>query len=122
MTRQEQVKQEFIKRVYGEYYKECNPDENGWTKWTDPARFSDLEFDNVKDLMRPLSLKGIEDNNGWTKILSREDLPKEYGWYLVVERETGKILEREFYKGNIDFFYIRSSHYKPIQKQKKPIY
>lgn len=85
-----------------------------------------LETD--KDLKRrPKSLQGIEDNNGWIKIESEEDLPKEviecrncfYNGknYIegVIKKRSPQELSRLKYINEI-------THYQPIEKLKPPIY
>lgn len=114
------TKQEKIKQVYAEYYSECNPDENGWTKWTNSSRFSDLEFNAENNLMRPLSLKGIEDNYGWIKIESYIDLPREKGTTHWVK--VGGITMLRKYNDNTLSFWREVTHYKPLEQPKSPIY
>ena len=84
--------------------------------------FEYLEQDLIK--FRPKSLLGIEDNNGWTKIESEEDLPKEghiywtlrkgftYPMYVIVGDEG---INQKYWLDNY-------SHYQPIQKPNAPIY
>jgi len=72
-----------IKKAYGKHFKECDPDENGWSK--EPCGFElqlcikdeidYLNFD-VSNTWRPLSLKGIETNNGW-KTIQEHGYPKD---------------------------------------------
>lgn len=78
---------------------------------------------------RPKSLQGIEDNNGWTRIESEDDLPKE-GVYCWVVDEKGNIRKNIHYNFVYKTFqetfpYIRDikvTHYQPIFKPKPPIY
>ncbi len=64
-----------------------------------------------------------KDNNGWIKIESEADLPKEESIYYVIDSETKEIVER-FYSPNEknDYFKTYSTHYQPIVKPLKPIY
>jgi len=111
---QEKLKLKAIKAAYGNYYESCNPNENGWTKWYDTARFSDLEF-NVKDnLMRPLVLKGIENNNGWTLIESEADLPKSNCFLECVCKGNKLQATHHFIIGNEKYVLQYYSHYKLI--------
>ena len=71
---------------------------------------------------RPKSLRGIENNNGWIKIQSEEDLPKEDGFYWVIDSEASEVVDRYFEKGNHDFFKQFSSHYHPVIKPDLPLY
>jgi hypothetical protein len=74
---------------------------------------------------RPKSLRGIEDNNGWIKIETVEDLPKD-GVCLVIERASGATVTCGFgFVKSLDYKnYIveQCSHYKPIPEQLKPLY
>lgn len=81
----------------------------------------------------PYSLEGIDNNNGWIKIESEADLPKESGLYHVVCFGVETILEffdNSKVKGfiHIGKTYINRyneigvTHYQPIQKPKPPIY
>jgi hypothetical protein len=84
------TKEEKITQAYGKHYELCKPDEDGWTKVSeylggyefldDAIEYFDF---NVSDNWRPLSLYGIENNNGWIKINSESDLPEQGGEYIV---------------------------------------
>lgn len=118
------TKQEVIAEAYGEYFEECNPDENGWTKWTDTSRFHSLEFDEKNDLMRPLSLKCIETNNNWVVIQSEADLPNS-DIDCHIEFSDGSISTDRFFISNKNFKSNHWSHitaYRPIENPPKRIY
>lgn len=138
------IKEEVIQKAYGKYYNKCknaNIDQDGWT-CSSALRISTNEVGTVipcdcevrtstwistsTTWYRPISLRGIENNNGWIKIESENDLPKD-------EREgyeTGKFEDNEFY---IDQFRVSASrvknlwgwgkitHFKPVDRT-KPIY
>lgn len=83
---------------------------------------------NGKIRYRPKSLQGIENNNGWIKIESENDLPKEHGFYDAC-------YYNEKHKNDIPMFYACSlpdlsnyyedgiiTHYQPIDKKRPPIY
>lgn len=84
------TKQETIQQAYGEYsdiaLELC--DENGWIKHFDYHTYfpQDTEKERVDGYfcMRPKSLQGIEDNNGWLDLPTKEFL--EYGFYFVKVR------------------------------------
>jgi hypothetical protein len=86
----------------------------------------DYEFDpSGVGRFRPNSLRGIEDNNGWIKIETNDDLPTN-GSYLVIHRDSGAIVKCDFgilnsleYKG---YIVEKCSHYKPIPDPLKPLY
>ena len=130
------AKQEAIKKAYGEYWETVKDyvDGNGWCS----ARRS-IVFEKIisklswqtkvgnQYLLRPSSLQGIENNNGWIRIESESDLPKEGMHHSI-------LLDRECINGyrNYDiivFYEVNSryrkkeiSHYQPIEEPLKPIY
>ena len=81
----------------------------------------EIEYDGLGKF-RPKSLRGIENNNGWIKIESAADLPKEDGFYWVIDSEASEVIDRYFEKGNHDFFKQFSSHYHPVIKPDLPLY
>lgn len=129
------TKEEKIKEAWGEYYEEYKNyiDSDGWL---DSAWLDDRENDyDVKDgydrygtestFIRPKSLKGIEDNNGWIKIESEEDLPKEEGYYHVIDLNRTEMQLAKFdihHNIILDYWIKNITHYQPIEKPKPPIY
>ncbi|WP_312208312.1 hypothetical protein [Empedobacter sp.] len=121
------TKEELIKEAWGGVF---NPHicENGWfNMWylqhvPNMEKFLDkTEYDIINKCVRPKSLRGIEHNNGWIKI--EEGLPKEQGKYLTY-RKNGIMTEEHFYLVTPyawEKFY-GVTHWKPIDKQKPPIY
>jgi hypothetical protein len=134
-------KEEIIKEAYGSFWLMLsnNIDCKGWClnktldKKTD---FLDL-IDSVgikrqiksnvqgNLIFRPKSLDGIENNNGWIKIESETDLPKESGLFWIVE--DGYVINEpcKYYKSTKRWVIQCNqypSHYKPIQKPKPPLY
>jgi|SRR6478752_222418 len=73
-------------------------------------------------ICRPKSLQGIENNNGWIKIESEADLPKEYCEMFVFDKENNNIKYREYFNTAKKAFVKLYSHYQPIQKPQPPIY
>ena len=139
------VIKEAIEKAYGESYEICNPDENGWCKYKvishgvsnkkhpkDDFHLED-EFYEIKNNYgygefdwRPKSLKGIEDNNGWIKIKSEDDLKLpdgDYGFILPNQKEVliGKVRKGETTLNGV-ITYQGITHYYPIIKPKPPIY
>lgn len=124
------TKQEIIKEAYGKYYPQLERclDENGWSNnWNhfisvESRIFQPEEIEKNGKCWRPKSLEGLEDNNGWIKIESYQDLPKETGHYWV----------KRGYEIGINYIIVPESlnsgflavltHYKPIEKTKPPIY
>ena len=113
------TKEETIKEAYGEYFnKDIN--ENGWcSNHSVRIRMDSMEIERSRFGWRPKSLSGIEKNNGWIKIESESDLPKETDNYFVVN-ELG-ILMRGFCIGEINHW-KDITHYQPVINPKPPIY
>lgn len=91
------TKKEKIKEAWGEYYEENKKriDENGWFNWFGRSREKMKQrqqllvdnrnlFDKDKYSYRPKELRGIENNNGWIKIKSEEDLPNDDAFYYKI--------------------------------------
>ena len=79
--------------------------------------------------VRPISLQGIENNNGWIRIESEEDLPKEeIDLHFIFEKNNGRFQTfgvwdnklKSFYSGALKISNV--THYQPIEKPKLPIY
>lgn len=153
------TKEQLIKEAYGEYWETVKDmvDENGWIfhknvvkgfkKYVSPF---DIGFIEIKDdeaeaekiqihpdsyksstlfYWRPEALRGIETNNGWIKIESEDDLPKdeENLNYWVMEDEQivhAKFMpESKRWYCDIDLnLRLFPSHYQPMVKPKPPIY
>ncbi len=122
------TKQEKIQEAYGKYWEVVYEyvDKNGWCSayWKTKTYFQ-TEFTSEK--WRPKSLTGIEDNNGWIKIESEDDLPKE-GMHHSILLDSDCINGYKnydvivFYEVNSRYRKKEISHYKPIEKPKPPIY
>lgn len=142
------TKQEKIKEAYGEYWETVKNyvDESGHCTMYDKStkvspNFLELGMsreyveskiesglDNDSNLIwRPKSLQEIDHNNGWIKIESESDFPKETitCWFMSQgESFLGH------YNSDFNIFVFSSvlfnvnevTHYQPIQKPKPPIY
>lgn len=129
------TKQEAIEKAYGEYYFEFkdNIDENGWTNSVSQGMLNYITCDS-KDMhiisgspenwYRPMSLRGIENNNGWIRIESESDLPKQNGRYWIMSKssiinqdvfDSTDMILKSLWKSNY-------THYQPIIKPEPPIY
>jgi len=129
-------KQEAINKAYG--FLNQFIDSDGWATYGCAENsefgiepFGEYETRNHVDAVyewRPKSLQGIENNNGWIKIESEADLPKEYKFYWIKTQLNSEFIawcrpnERLFIHndGETEFKYI--THYQPIQKPLKPLY
>lgn len=138
MTKQEKIKESWIGIIGEENFPKIKHDEDGFSDWNCRRYFSrdkdnlfqdklkqGSKFNNGGDLLyRPKSLKGIETNNGWIKIESENDLPKEEGNYMIFHNQDNMQTSETFSKNIVHklFEYNSITHYKPIQKPKPPIY
>ncbi|ROI05476.1 hypothetical protein EGI16_03560 [Chryseobacterium sp. G0240] len=89
----------------------------GYSVWASP----DLESKNMH--FRPKSLSGIENNNGWMKIESEQDLPKDSSAYWIY-RTDNRISNLNDYETDKKWLLpdLKATHYQPIEKPKPPIY
>lgn len=73
---------------------------------------------------RPITLKGIETNNGWTRIESEKDLPTEEGWYEVCKSWNPEENFEYYYPDSADSRsqLMTYSHYKKVTRSQPPIY
>lgn len=123
------TKQEKIKEAYGNYADVAMElcDENGWISKQHYYTYFPQDREEkmfASTMVRPKSLSGIENNNGWVKIESENDLPKENEQhYWTITENNPDIKERYFnkffneYKGE-----GKVTHYQPIEKPQSPIY
>ena len=82
------------------------------------------KFNGVVYSYRPKSLQGIENNNGWIKIESEKDLPKEKGLKCLFlnknNMHTTYISDDVLYDS--DWFFRRYTHWKIKNEFKYPLY
>lgn len=138
MTNQE-AKQKAIQEAYGEYFKEWEADINHKGELCTDLPIPLIMRQQLKlwsyssRLHIPIPLKGIYDNNGWTRIEPDcSNLPETSGQYLWL-RFNRKIQEQYFVSENeIDpatweaqktaFTNREFTHYRPVIEIPKPIY
>src|SRR5690554_2905829 len=73
---------------------ECWLSDNFFRRRLDEWEIDYSELDNgefITTKIRPKSLQGIETNNGWIKIESEADLPKETGHFWVCNKINNQI-------------------------------
>lgn len=132
------TKEQVIKAAYGELYEELKQfiNEDGWTQKKSLINYSPKEWDskNMKESYsnyqfkyRPKSLQGLENNRGWTRIESEEDLPKDRSKEdLLIVTETGEILvasSKYLSDAEIRKYWIKTvSHWQKFVKPKSPIF
>ena len=65
----------------------------------------------------------MKKNNGWTKIESIDNLPKEESnFFKVIDKENGKEYSYHFTFDMADYWFKNFSHYRKIEKYKMPIF
>ncbi|WP_407489188.1 hypothetical protein [Elizabethkingia anophelis] len=127
-----------IKAAYGEYWAGLSNEQQkyaleneGWIKVT-PSQyqmdmFSRLKLNKNTHSVRPKSITGIENNRGWTRIESEEDLPKDRNIEdLLMFTETGEILvasSKYLSDAEIRRYWIKTvSHWQKFVKPNPPIF
>ena len=133
MTKQEVIKTEWLRLGFEPEQVE----DNGFCDYYAlPTDFDLHQFDCIysydkEDIIkvRPKSLQGIENNNGWIKIESEADLPKKSCscWIEVDELEINTPFwynhdTTQFYFKHIIYTISEVTHYQPINKPLKPLY
>ena len=134
------TKQEKIQEAYGKFYDEMNLwiDENGWFNknafYQEEFKFKyqdlDMFFSHLGDFMIPESIIGITNNNGWIKIESEEDLPKNNGSYFTKTNYCKETIERDYpiftksmsIEDERKWWLENITHYQPIVKPNEPLY
>lgn len=126
-------KEDKIKEAWDETgIKVVSYNEYGWAKFSmdlkkDPCYDSDLfDFTSIR-YFRPKSLKGIENNNGWIKIDSEDDIPEKAGHYWVCYKGVSTFIIQLPNKNQISDSIIKRllenyTHYSPILIPEKPMY
>ena len=125
-----EAKQEAIKKAYGEYYNLVEKYLNGFL--LDRVNFERETGMKIYDLKNiefieegivysyPAKVEGFQNNNGWKRIESEDDLPNHKIW-LSDGKDVwqGNLFEMEFFAKRINTL---ATHYQPIEKPKPPIY
>lgn len=84
---------------------------------------TNLEYRHKAGIVRPMSLAGMETNNGWVRIDGPDALPKQEGQYLVLGK-SGLIEEWQCPDNDgvralwLEYF----THWRPIVELPMPIY
>lgn len=128
MTKQKAIKEAWEK--LGISVNDNVINQNGWMN-IQPIQYERL-YDRVDILrltdhvhrIRPKSLKGIENNNGWIDSKDMSKIPDEYCYCWLLTKD-GDIILREC-NPDAEGFYgwreVEFTHYQPIIKPEKPIY
>lgn len=122
------TKEEKIKEAYGDKWelfngsaKQCALKNNGWISPILEHSPKDIELDRGdKNIYRPKSLRGIENNNGWNLIEDLDISDNEYVLFLRMT-EGGEVPIFTCPAGE-DFQVGYFTHWKRIDISKPPIY
>ena len=141
VQKEEVIKEAWIKTIGKDNFNSITIDEDGFLNFettkeyhfwinTYPCKFvsknynpfkkgEDCHIQNVS--IRPKSLQGIEKNNGWIKIESEKDLPKEN---CDVFAYINNRIERRRFQSDIPHLWINKAitHYIIIELPQPPIY
>lgn len=129
------TKEEKIKEAWGDQYDE-NIEANGFKEVKSLYDVDLNSFEVISSLgfyyVRPKSLQGIEDNNGWIKIESEDDInlfkdkERDFVFIKTSDCNESKIaVYSNLYKCFTDVYnneIENVTHYQPIEKPKPPIY
>lgn len=134
----ETAKQKAIREAYGEHFEalKSNINQDGiftgdidlmnesLRKQSKYSSYIEEGCKKVKWGVQPKSLSGIENNNGWIRIESESDLPKDTGYYHVKYHDGSYTVHRYSVESDFDktLFLEEFSYYQPIEKPKPPIY
>ncbi|MFH6944591.1 hypothetical protein [Flavobacterium sp. FlaQc-50] len=128
--KEETIEKQWIQVVGNTIYQQIKEyiDENGWLKdWIKPippqllfmfdGRYNDNE-------LRPRTLRGIDDNLGWSKP-KKDGLPKKTGIYIFL---CAKNIQHTFYlslplsKEDVNHYKNDFTHYKPLKPEPLPLH
>jgi len=150
------TKEEKIQESYGKYWYAVKDyvNENGWCNIRRGVNFDKIILEipwqtrtGNQYNWRPKSLQGIENNKGWIKIESEDDLPKEKEFFRFIpcnkfdeeftgwiDKELGEVLfidfkyydckkdGKKFITESNAWLTCQITHYQQIQKPQPPIY
>ena len=117
-----EAKQEAIKKAYGENY--IHADINGWIRFGMyvPTDLGIENYDDMDGFWRCKSLQGIENNNGWIKIVSEADLPNNEKVWICANNNRVLLSSKTVLNWILKNHDNKITHYQPIKKPKPPIY
>jgi hypothetical protein len=132
-------KEDKIKEAYGEHWEKVKNyvDANGWLDAKSfygdrhkglaglTMQISDRYDPKYCYWKRPISLSGIENNNGWLQF--RGNQPKESNWYWIKTNSDMLIAfwvnhKNVFIDMDNSIYFNAVTHYQPIEEPKPPIY
>lgn len=131
MTKEEKIKEawDFVWDKLNDTSKQCALKNNGFISGilSNDLNHSFTTFNTDITAWRPKSLQGIENNNGWIKIESEADLPKDNGitdYHVFMFTNQYKYIRRTYKKNQVKELWEQEeiTHYQRIEKPKPPIY
>jgi len=102
--------------------------ENGWLKIKPNQHRSKyekldlLKLTSLTHSIRPKTLKGIEDNNGWVKIKDALTLPKKGRIFWVMKKGYDYPIIERLYENDSLYWLDLFTHYKAIEIPNNPLY
>lgn len=132
MTKEQKIKEAWIQLVGVDNFKKLRLDKDGFSNWQCRILMPDHNYSKLHDrykigssmksgsdlIYRPLSIINIDNNNGWTKINTRADLPKNEGMYLF-HTVHGRNIE-QWHSEDISIGGV--THWRQIVKIASPLY
>lgn len=139
------AKEKAIREAYGEYWEQVKDfvDENGWFEYDFYNQDKSQEYKTAIDLVcdnisttsnpsnthiRPKSLDGISDNNGWISVEDQSSLANEEHYFICNGNNVFSLAyfyishDKKFSNGAISFPINEITHYQQVIKLKPPIY
>lgn len=123
-------KEKLIRKAYGDDYDTLiaagELREDGWS-CGDNSNYPDIEWcPGYPQYWRPKELSGIQDNNGWTKIESEEDLPSEdsekmyLGYCLATQQMQSSPMPEGIIRLSFKMGWL--THFREYELPKPPLY
>jgi len=127
MTKQEVIENAWKSLIDVEVFEDYITSEGFIEKEVIPSVLCDFEIchSQGKKFVRPKTLMGISDNNGWTKIETENDLPKVAGDYLFNHKYGDRPHRDVYFHPNEDLKFTLVecfSHWRPIIQILNPLY
>jgi len=136
-SKEKAIELAYVKLIGQEKFNELKAfiDENGYTELDEELfgfEFCDAEIEyfdfDSSNKWRSKTLSGIENNRGWTAILSEKDLPSDLDKVHFVLKGFEEYDYSGYYNNglfwNLNEAYAKEivSHFQPVEKKPKPIY
>lgn len=124
------TKQEIIQKAYGDYWEifKDHVNENGYVNCVKNRKISLINYFKISEIefsgneVRPKTLKGLEENNGWNIIKTIDDLPDLLDEEIIFYKDQ---IMTTFLSEDVNVdkkYFLKYSHYRIKEKIKNPIY